>query len=64
MSKCVFFFQTQKLFLLVSLLLFLLSNGVNFSLRCNPQQHKFGISMGVFLEQPEEEVFQTNHHQL
>lgn len=47
--------------LLISFLLFLLSNEVNLSLRCNPQLHKFGISMGVFLQQPEE-VFQTNNH--
>lgn len=46
-------------FLLTSFLLFLLSNKVNLSLRCNPQLHKFGISMGVLLQQPEEEVFQV-----
>lgn len=48
--------------LLISFLLFLLSNEVNLSLRYNPQLHKFGFSMGVFLQQPEEQVFQTNHH--
>lgn len=37
--------------LLISFLLFLLSNEVNLSLRCNPQLHKFGISMGAFLQQ-------------
>lgn len=48
--------------LLISILLFLLSNEVNLSLRYNPQLHKFGISMGVSLQQPEEEIFQTNNH--